>query len=421
MKRLLQLLIAFPAVIFGQSNTEVYMFDLQVLGNQLEISNGQNISNNRGYDNQPSFINTDTLLYVANRHGQTDVRSYSLSTGSKSWWTHTEVGSEYSPRHIPSTELFSAVRLDTTGKQCLYQYQKDSSEVLLKNHVVGYYVWYTEDILAAFVLDTPHPRLLLADVKKKTDTTIEVNIGRSLHNIPRTRLLSYIRKRRESWDICSLDPKTGETEKITSTLAKVEDLCWLADGSIIMGKGKALYRFDPAVDTEWKLIKLFYTEKIDHITRIAVNADNTKMAIVAEPEIPIAPTLDNIAWIRGQWKRKAFGGTVAEIWSAPSQNALLASHKILVSGSPRLYEMNRISASNNSLLLRLQFLNHPLLSDKNKGQTVELPLIRVTKNKAVFEGVTFELNNDHSMTVFVSLKQPDGSTSVLPFFYSKTN
>lgn len=421
MKRLLQfLVIIVPAVVFCQPNTEVYLFDLNTTGNQIEISNGKNISNNEGYDNQPSFQDEATILFASTRNKQTDILQYNSKTGSKKWLSNTPQGSEYSPMQIPDSKSISAVRLDTTGQQFLYKYRNGKDKIVDGDLVAGYYVWSSRNVLVAFELGEPN-QLRLANYRKKYFPVIDINIGRSLHNIPNTNLVSYISKHTDVWEIRSLHPKTEEVKKVALTVPGVEDMCWLADGSILMGKGKALYHFNPKKDTSWKIIKLFDKELFDNITRIAVNKSNTKIAIVAEPEIALEPKLENIRWIAGNWKGEAFGGITEENWSEPSGGSMMATFKLISDGKVNFYEIETISEVNNSLLLRLKHFNNELKGWETKDETVDFPLIRVTKNKAIFEGMVFESVDEKNMTVYVAIGQKDGSTVIVPFHYTKTN
>jgi hypothetical protein len=57
---------------------------------------------------------------------------------------------------------------------------------------------------------------------------------------------------------------------------------------------------------------------------------------------------------------------------------------------------------------------------ETKDETVDFPLIKVTKNKAIFEGMTFESVDENTMIVYVAIHQKDGSTSIVPFHYKKT-
>lgn len=420
MKRLLQLLVIMtPLAVFCQSDTEVYLFDLSTENNQIQITNGKNISNNEGYDNQPSFQNEHTILFASTRNKQTDILQYNSITGAKKWLSDTKQGSEYSPTQVPKSKYISAIRLDTTGLQYLYRYRKGKSKAMLKDLKIGYHVWNSRNVLISFVLGEPH-RLVVSNLKNNTHYTADTNIGRSLHNIPNSNLVSYISKKNDIWEIRSLDVKTYKTEKIANTVPNVEDMCWLADGSILMGKGKVLYRFDPKKDTEWKIVKLFDKENFDNITRITTNASNTKLVIAAEAETVLKPTLENIRWIAGNWKGEAFGGITEENWSEPSGGSMMATFKLIVNGKVNFYEIETISEVNNSLLLRLKHFNSELKGWETKDETVDFPLIKVTKHKAIFEGMTFESIDENNMIVYVAISQKDGSTSIVPFHYKKT-
>src|SRR5690606_11283985 len=88
----------------AQVNTEIYLFDLTMDKTGPVLSNPKNISNNEGYDNQPSFMDDHTVLFASTRNGQTDILQFNITQGSTSeWLTNTQTGSEYSPLKIPGT------------------------------------------------------------------------------------------------------------------------------------------------------------------------------------------------------------------------------------------------------------------------------------------------------------------------------
>lgn len=265
----------------AQTNTEVYLFTLDK--DTYNLTDKKNISNNPGYDNQPHFYNDDIILFSSTRKDQTDIARYHIKKQTKSWVTDTPNGSEYSPTKIPGKKQLSSIRLDKDGTQLLYRYsvKNGTSKVLLKDLVVGYHTWFNKHIIVSFVLGEAST-LVISDLKEKSNRTIQKNIGRSLHKIPNKPLISYISKTNEVWEIRSLDPVSGATQKIIHTLPEAEDMCWLADGTILMGKGASLYKYHPEKDNDWKRIKTFTDKKIGIITRLATNTNNTRLVLVAE-------------------------------------------------------------------------------------------------------------------------------------------
>ena len=269
----------------AQPNTDVYVFDLNIENNKVGLSNPKNISNNEGYDNQPSFLNDTSVLFASTRSDQTDIRLFNIEAGSiSSWISDTPTGSEYSPLKIPNKNAVSAIRLDLDGLQRLYKYdiKTGNSKPILKSQKVGYHVWYSEDILVTTVLVENRMDLVVSNLKDKTNYTFQKNVGRSLSKIPNTDLISFISKEGNSWQIKSLNPITGVTKKIVNTFKKSEDICWLKDGSILTGDGKSILRIHPKTDVQWEPIQYFKEEEINNITRIAVSENSKRLAFVAE-------------------------------------------------------------------------------------------------------------------------------------------
>ncbi len=270
---------------WAQTETEVYLFDLEVNNGKPVLTNPKNISNNPGYDNQPSFWDDDTVLFASTREKQTDILQFNVNKGSTSTWlTYTTAGSEYSPLRIPEKNAISAIRLDMDGLQRLYEYNfKTSESTPITDLKIGYHVWFNDHILVATVLVENRMDLKIINLEEGTQKTVYQNVGRSLHNIPDTDLISFIGKKSNTWQILSLDPITGESKKITNTYDHEEDLCWLDENTIVTGAGKKLLALDVSPEgSDWETIIEFDQEEINNISRIAISPNSKRLAFVAE-------------------------------------------------------------------------------------------------------------------------------------------
>lgn len=80
-------------------------------------------------------------------------------------------------------------------------------------------------------------------------------------------------------------PKTPVENKIVAyTLPSQEDFVLMQDGTFLMGSLGKLYAYNPKRDKEnnvWREIADFKKMGIDQFYRLAVNSDNTKLAIVS--------------------------------------------------------------------------------------------------------------------------------------------
>lgn len=284
MRYLLITVFLLPLLNYSQANTEIFLYDINRNNSKIEVNNGKNVSNNQGYDNQPSFADDKTILFASTKNGQTDILKYNTFDFSKTWINATE-GGEYTPLKIPNKNSVSAVRLDKDGKQRLYAYDLNTGESteLIKDLVVAYYTWYDENTIVSAVIEGDDLNLYVHDLKNGTNKKYASNVGRSFHKIPNSNLVSFISKTNTKvWQIKSLNPLTGATKVIANTIKDIEDICWLNEKNLLSGKEGILYKLTLQKDNNWKKVKDLADDGIINITRLAVNSKGSKLLIAGD-------------------------------------------------------------------------------------------------------------------------------------------
>ncbi len=283
MKKLFFFLFA-TASIFAQSNTEIYLYKLSNTNGNYKITVGKNISNNPGYDSQPHFYSKKSVIFSSTRNKQTDIAKYNVETGKVRFLNDTPNGGEYSPQRIPKSKDVSAVRLDTDGLQRFYKYDAKTgkSKEIIADLKVAYPMWYKKNTAVNIVIVEDNLDLIITKLKSQKHTTIQKKVGRSLHKIPNSKLVSYVSKATNVWEIKSLNPKTGETKLIVKSLNKREDICWLPNGTLLLANGNTLMKFNPKTDTNWSVFHAFSGRTHKNISRIIVNKKGTRLALVSE-------------------------------------------------------------------------------------------------------------------------------------------
>lgn len=418
------LFILIPIATYSQ-NTEVFLLDINTKNNAIELTNKRNISNNEGYDNQPSFYNDNIILFASTRNNQTDIAKYNVRDKTVRYLNNTPNGSEYSPLKIPNQKAVSAIRLDTDGKQFLYRYDFETGEnkILINNLIIGYHTWYNKETLVSSVLEDEFLSLYVTHLKNNNSYKFQQKIGRSLHKIPNSNLVSYISKDKDSvWEIKSVNPNTGETKFIVNTISKAEDMCWLINGTILMPKGNTIYKFNPKTDKNWTVLKSFNDKDLQNITRLITNEIGTQLCLVSEAannDLKLDPKLENIKWIAGNWKGEAFGGQTEENWSEPFGDSMMATFKLVNNGTVSFYEIEIIRELENTLILQLKHFNSDLKGWETKDETIDFPLKEITSNKVIFEGMTFEKISYTEMNVYVDIHNEDGTINTVKFNYKK--
>lgn len=176
------MLVAIFAVsaLRAQSGSEILLFDLKVKKDKVTLSNPKNVTNHKGYDNQPSFHTDQPILYYSsfNDEGRADILSYNYKTGVTTAITKTSER-EYSPTLTPDKSSLSCIIQRDNGAQNLGKYPVDGGEpsVIIDNMIVGYHAWADNSHLALFILGEPQTLHYLR-LPTKEDAVLAQNIGR---------------------------------------------------------------------------------------------------------------------------------------------------------------------------------------------------------------------------------------------------
>lgn len=272
------LALFIPFTLYSQSNTDIYLFDIEISESSVRVSNPINISNRVGYDNQAFFHTEIPIIYYSSfdEDDRSDIKYYDIESGETIQFCKTK-DREYSPTLTPDKKYISCILQTDEGKQNLVKYPIEGGDpiTIIDDLIVGYHSWINKDELLLFVLGEPEHFLVKYNLKNNEKDTITSSIGRAIHKIPNKDDMSYIQKTDSTWNITSLKKQ----EIITQTIEGSEDLCWTNNGMILMSDGSDIYFFNG----KWN--KVSYSGPKDFmkgITRLAISEDNTKLTVVVE-------------------------------------------------------------------------------------------------------------------------------------------
>lgn len=284
--KLLFFVFCFQVISFAQNGTEIYLLEIQKTSDGFKLENPINISNRTGYDNQPNFHPSKSLIYFSSqKNGQTDIWSYDYQSKKLSQTTNTE-DSEYSPTVIPGENAISCiVQRKSNGDQDLVKISLENpknTEIILesqKTGKIGYQAWSENKELVTFVLGEPN-ELHFFDLSDNKESTLAKNIGRSLHYITKRKAFSFVENENNTWKIKLLDPKTKKITTYTNGLENSENYnAWNKNGVLFGTKDKELYFFNEK-DQKWKSIMLPIGIPKNKMSRLTLK-DNL-LAIVVE-------------------------------------------------------------------------------------------------------------------------------------------
>lgn len=279
---------AFTSFSTLPQGTDVWLFNYTYDGGKHNIIAGRNISNNRGYDSQPSFSeNGSYLLWTSERDsGQTDIYRYSIDGKVITRITQTAV-SEYSPTYMYGNKYISSVVVEKDSTQRLWQYHKVNGKAKLllpKVYAVGYHAWLDENTVFLFQLTTP-VSMVVCDVKSQSTKIVTNDIGRcmSMYKTEKRKIMLYTQTDSEGkrW-IKAVDKNGVKAEDFTPVpcVEGSEDFAIDKRGFLIMGSGSKLYSWKIGTSTEWLQFADLSGFGINSITRLAMSPNGVQVALV---------------------------------------------------------------------------------------------------------------------------------------------
>lgn len=285
---LAKLLIAvfiLPVFAYAQPGTEILLFDLEKgKDGKYVIRNPRNITNHKGYDNQPFFHPTLSEIYYTSAIDSTnmDIMVYNMKSGKTHRFTSTPEN-EFSPTVTPDRKFISCIIQRKNGEQDLGKFPvRGGSALILENELkVGYHAWVDNNKLVMFVLGDSTNVLFYYDLKLNKKEIVATNIGRSLHKMPMRNAISYIEKNGSARTVRWFLPVNKTKGPIADAFPGREDVCWNKDGALFISDGTKLYSWMYRKDTSWREVTIEgNTSAIKNVTRLAINAKGNKLAMV---------------------------------------------------------------------------------------------------------------------------------------------
>ncbi len=266
-------------------STDIFVFDMKEKKGKITLSNERNITNRKGYDNQPAFFNNDYILFSSHINGQNDIMIYDLYEEKLTNLTKTST-SEYSPYPIPGYSSFATVRVEEDGTQRLWMFQMDRktkpSIIFEKIAPVGYHAWNTKNDVLMFVLGDP-VTAVFANATKVDDDIITSNIERTIKLIPGTNDFAFERTEETGEKVIyRLDAGNREFSKIIQKPEGASDWTITQDGTFITSKGSTLHMYNPKNHETWQELTDLGSMASKGISRMAVSQENDKLAIVID-------------------------------------------------------------------------------------------------------------------------------------------
>lgn len=280
------LAIAFASAASAQHappSSEIYLAEItRDAEGGIHVGTPANVTNRKGYDNQPAFSpDGKSLYYVAWGKKGPDIwvmdvakRTSRLLRETKDW--------EFSPTPIPGDDAVAVIMMNGP-KHELWRYPLNPSaeptHLLPGLSQAGFFAWSDGEHVLVHELGR-HPKLRKVKVGPGEGEILAADIGRTLKRVPGTKDVVFVHRGEDKWTIQRLNAASGEIEVLIDALPKREDFAVSADGTLWTSDGEALFVAPPGAKSWKKVADL--SSKIDGISRLEINADDTLLALVGD-------------------------------------------------------------------------------------------------------------------------------------------
>jgi hypothetical protein len=139
--------------------------------------------------------------------------------------------------------------------------------------------------------------------------------------------------------------------------------------------------------------------------------------LLAEPQAPEtessvpneAPTVEDFAWMAGQWRGEGFGGICEEIWAEPLGGSMVGLFRLVKEGELVFSEHMMLVQESEGIVLKVKHFTPEFVGWEDKEGAVRFRLEEVRSNDAVFNGLRIRRTDDR-LEIVLRMKNASGKT-----------
>lgn len=270
-------------------DTEVWLGKLDMSGGGFVVTDLVNISQDPGYDNQPSFYpDGESLLYTTEASSLDDsglgvhaVR-YDIARGTR---TALPDAKGFSPTPVGQDRLM----LLRQGRVFLHDAAGKELSAATKTSTAGYFTPFDETAWVMF-MNEPERRIILYNPQTNEEETLARGANTAPFRVPGARAVTFVAQ-------SPFPAVEGEKPKLVLRRLdleskKVSDLAtipfetgghhlWTDRGTLLMASGPVVYEWSPERPDDWKQVYRATDPQLQGISRIAISPGRDRIALVS--------------------------------------------------------------------------------------------------------------------------------------------
>jgi len=131
-------------------------------------------------------------------------------------------------------------------------------------------------------------------------------------------------------------------------------------------------------------------------------------------------SINDFGFLQGYWQGTGFGGESEEIWMPPSGGRMFGVFKQSQDSELVFTEFMEILESDEGFLLRLKHFNPDFSGWEEKDEHLTFKLTSVSKTKAVFGGLSYEITSPNSLQIRLKMFDDNGESVTEIFDFERS-
>ncbi len=125
------------------------------------------------------------------------------------------------------------------------------------------------------------------------------------------------------------------------------------------------------------------------------------------PDNRPAATLDDVAWMVGNWSGEAFGASFESHWNPQSAGSMVGFFKLLDGDTVSFYELLLLVEEEGSLSLKVKHFNPDFTAWEEKADYIDFRYVMSDDDAVHFSGISFYRVDDDNMIAYIVFRNGD--------------
>lgn len=123
-----------------------------------------------------------------------------------------------------------------------------------------------------------------------------------------------------------------------------------------------------------------------------------------DPDSRPPATLEDAAFLVGNWSGEAFGQQFEEHWNPPSAGSMVGFFKLLEDDEVRFYELLLLVEDEGSLSLKVKHFHPDFTAWEDRDDYITFRYIKSDDDAIHFSGISFYRVDDDTMTAYIVMR-----------------